>query len=144
MSVYLPWIFLAGFEHRHLALRDTHNYLSHNAGNWLAILRASVSDWVRYTNYLTLSVGWQYSDDIPLQKGKTPHLQKGCPVYDTKLHLGVRLQFWRSEECCVPLYIHYSHVHSGGGLVGPIRMQSMRQIELFASYLSLIWTLNII
>ena len=26
-----------------------------------------------------------------------PH-QKGCPVYDTKLNLMVRFQFWRSRE----------------------------------------------
>ena len=27
-----------------------------------------------------------------------------CPEYDTKLHLMVRLRFWRSRECRVPLY----------------------------------------
>ena len=32
----------------------------------------------------------------------------GCPEYETKLHLMIRLQFWRSGECGVPLHCHYS------------------------------------
>ena len=32
--------------------------------------------------------------------------------HNSKLHLMVRLQFWRSRECGVPFYCHYSQVHS--------------------------------
>ena len=28
--------------------------------------------------------------------------REGCPGYNTKLYLIVRLQFWRSKECEVP------------------------------------------
>ena len=34
--------------------------------------------------------------------------RKGCPVYDTKPHLMVKLEFCRSGECTVPLHCHYS------------------------------------
>ena len=33
---------------------------------------------------------------------------KVCRVYDTKLYLVTRLQLWRSVECGVLLYCHYS------------------------------------
>ena len=42
-----------------------------------------------------------------------PPFSKGCPGYDTKLHLMVRLQFWRFGECGVPLNCLYFPVHSG-------------------------------
>ena len=35
----------------------------------------------------------------------------GCPGYVTRLHLMVRLEFWRSGECGVLFHCHYSHVH---------------------------------
>ena len=38
--------------------------------------------------------------------------QKGCPEYDTKLHLMVKLYFWSSEERVVALHCHYSQFHS--------------------------------
>ena len=34
------------------------------------------------------------------------------PGYDTKPHLVVRLQFWRTEECGVCLHCHYTQIHS--------------------------------
>ena len=46
----------------------------------------------------------------PLKKG-TP-IQKRLFGFDTKLYLIVRLQFWRSNECGVPLHCYYSQVHS--------------------------------
>ena len=50
----------------------------------------------------------------PLKRSKTS-LKKGCPGYDTKLHLMVRLQFWRSKECGVFCHCHYFTVHSDTG-----------------------------
>ena len=38
--------------------------------------------------------------------------KKGCPGYDTKLHLVVTLQFWNSEEYGVHFNHHYSQLHS--------------------------------
>ena len=38
--------------------------------------------------------------------------KKGCPEYDIKLHLVVKLQFGISGEDGVPLPYHYSQVHS--------------------------------
>ena len=47
----------------------------------------------------------------PLCRGeRTP--SKQCSWHDTKLHLMVKLQFWRSGECGIPLHYHYSQVHS--------------------------------
>ena len=44
-----------------------------------------------------LRIRWLY----PLQKDKTFSLQKEIPRYVTKLHLMVRIQFWRSGNCWV-------------------------------------------
>ena len=41
---------------------------------------------------------------------RPPYPQKRYPVYDTKQHLMVRLQFLRFGECRVPLNCHYSKV----------------------------------
>ena len=38
--------------------------------------------------------------------------EDACPGYNTQIYLMVRLQFWRSSECIVPLHCHYSKVHS--------------------------------
>ena len=48
----------------------------------------------------------------PSLRGKTPLHQKEYSRYDTKLHLMVRLQFWRSRMYGVPLHCYYSQVHS--------------------------------
>ena len=52
------------------------------------------------------------------QKSMTSSSKKWYPVYDTKLHLMVRLQFRRSGECEVP-----------------VRVPSICQIELFKNHL---------
>ena len=49
---------------------------------------------------------WLYS----LQNGKT--LEKRCPRYNTKPRQILRIWFWKSKECKVPLYCYYSQVHS--------------------------------
>ena len=53
--------------------------------------------------------GLQYTDYIHCRGVRFPHLtkkkkkkKKKKRVSDTKLHLIVRLKFWRSEECIVP------------------------------------------
>ena len=46
------------------------------------------------------------------EKGLPCPKKKGCLKYDTLLHLMVRLQFWISGECGVPLDCHYSQVPS--------------------------------
>ena len=38
--------------------------------------------------------------------------KKECPGYNTKLHLVVRFQLWRSGECRVCIHCHYSQIHS--------------------------------
>ena len=40
-----------------------------------------------------------------------PH-KKECLGYDTKLHLMLRLHFWRSGEFGLPNNCYYSHIHS--------------------------------
>ena len=37
--------------------------------------------------------------------------QKGYTDYDTKLHLIMRLQFWRFKHCEVPPHCQYLPVH---------------------------------
>ena len=56
----------------------------------------------------------------------------GCPRYDTKLHLVVRLQFWAVWSTSSLLLL------SGPlwlGVIIPVRIPSMGQIELFKNYL---------
>ena len=50
---------------------------------------------------------------LHLCRGIRPHLpsNKG-PLYDTKLYLIVRLQFWRFGECGVPFHCYYTSVYS--------------------------------
>ena len=45
-----------------------------------------------------------------MQKGKNPP-KKGCPDYDTKLHMMSSLQL-KSKEYGIPLQCHYSQVHA--------------------------------
>ena len=63
--------------------------------------------------WLTLLVGltmcWPYPHSSKKKKKKKK--KKKCPVYDTKLHLMVKLQFWRSVEFGVPLHCHYALIH---------------------------------
>ncbi len=53
-----------------------------------------------------------FSTFIHQSQTETKTLIKRCSGYGTKLQLMVRLQFWNSEECGVPLLCHYSQVHS--------------------------------
>ena len=56
--------------------------------------------------------GLEYADFFPFRYViPLPH-EKECPGYDTKLHLILKLQFWRSRECGVALHCYYSKVHS--------------------------------
>ena len=52
----------------------------------------------------------EYTDCIPW-RGLKPHW-KGCPRYNAKLHLIVRLQFQSYAECGVPLHYYYFQGHS--------------------------------
>ena len=61
------------------------------------------------------------------------HPKRGCPGYDTKLHLMVRFQFWSSRVCGVLLQCPYSHVHWPEEVV-PVRVPSIGQINLFKNY----------
>ena len=51
-------------------------------------------------------------------------------IYDTKLHLMVKLQFWRSGERRVMLYCHYSQVNFNPDCL--YRLVSYRWVKLFA------------
>ena len=64
--------------------------------------------------YLTWSPSWwglEYADCILCRKVRFPSPLKKSSGYDTKLHLMVTLQFWRSVECGVLLHCHYFQVH---------------------------------
>ena len=68
--------------------------------------------------------GLGYADGIPCRDPA----KKGCPTYDTKLHL-MRLMFWRFGEFRVPLCFHYCQVHSDPVVVH-VRVPSLGQIEM--------------
>ena len=55
--------------------------------------------------------GLDYADCINCREIR-PASKIKCSGYDTKLHLMVRLQFWRSGEYRVPLHCHYFQAHS--------------------------------
>ena len=65
-----------------------------------------------------------------VQRSRTTSLTS-YPGYDSKLLLLVKLQFWSFVEWGVLLHCHYSQVHSDPGVVVPVRVLSMSQIELF-------------
>ena len=44
---------------------------------------------------------------VSLLRGKN-HIKRGCPGYDTKLHLMVRVWFWISWECGICFHYLYS------------------------------------
>ena len=51
-----------------------------------------------------LRICWLY----PLQKGKTlPQKKKKYMSYDTKQHLMVNLQFWKSRQWEIPIHWHF-------------------------------------
>ena len=87
---------------------------------------------------LDLRIHWLY----PLQWVRFFPQEKESPGYNIKLHLMVRLQFWRSEECWLlssltlipgPLWLK---------VVVPVRLLSMGQTDLFKNYLVLISLFN--
>ena len=71
----------------------------------------------------------EYTDCIPCRGGGVKPLKK-CLEFDTKLHLMVRLQFWRFVKCC-----HYSLLHARGVLILSLGVSCMQDC---CSYL---WTL---
>ena len=54
-----------------------------------------------------------------------------CQGYVTKLYLMVKLQFWRFEECGVPLSLPLLPGSLGPGVGLPVMVLSIGQIELF-------------
>ena len=92
-----------------------------------------------YYNYLQYPFGWgcriywlHFSKVV-----RTPHHYE-CPGYDTKPHLMVRFWSWSFRECGVLFQCHYSQVRSDSGVVGPVRIPSVGQIELFNHLLRII------
>ena len=72
---------------------------------------------------------------LSLAKRKdSPPYKKGCPEYDTKLHLMVRLQFWSWSTPSLPLLL----VLLSPEVVVPVRIPCISQIDLFNKYLYLI------
>ena len=70
---------------------------------------------------IVFSLSWLVLQNMPiasLQRAKNPYSNE-CPGYDTKMHLMVRQQSWSFGEWGVP------------GVVIPVRVPSMGQIELF-------------
>ena len=71
--------------------------------------------WIPKINYCLvgwLRILWLY----PLQRSNNlPPPRKGCPEYDMKLHLVMRLQFWSSCEWSIPslllLLVWYHRLH---------------------------------
>ena len=69
----------------------------------------------------------------PSEEVRPPHTRKAkkrFPMYDTQLHLVMRLHFWSSGEYGVTLHCHYSPVQSDPGLVVPTRVPSIYQMDL--------------
>ena len=69
----------------------------------------------------------------PLQLG-SKHFQKGCPEYDTKLHLMVRPQFWRSGEMWRTPSLSLLPGPFLSRVVVPVRVPYMGQIDVFKNY----------
>ena len=67
----------------------------------------------------------EYADCISCKEVSPP---PSCLEYVTKLHLMMRLQFWRSGECGVPQGSFWPWV------VVPVKVSSMSQIDLFRNY----------
>ena len=76
--------------------------------------------------------GLEYSESIPC-KGVIHPPKKGYPDYDAKLHLIVKLQFWRSVEGGISLHYYYSQVDSDSEVV-PVWVPFMSQIDMIKNY----------
>ena len=89
-----------------------------------------------------LSVGLRISWLHCLQRDKSYE----CSVYDTKLHLVVRLESWNSEVFGVSLHCHYTQDPGSlwSRMVVPVKVISMAQIDLCKNYLYCIGMLETI
>ena len=78
--------------------------------------------------------GLECMDCIPYRRVKSHPHKKGCTIYDTKPHMVVKHQFWRSEE----LWSTSSLLLCPGPLCPSVvifvSVPSMRQIDLFDNY----------
>ena len=80
--------------------------------------------------------GLEYTDCSPLQKCKNPPQQKiEHSWYDTKLHLMVTIQIWKVWSALSLLLLQDS---LWSGVVVPVRIPFMCQIDLFKNNLYLI------
>ena len=84
--------------------------------------------WIVEKNVLLarLRIHWLFLADV-----KDTPLLKECLNYDTKLHLIVRLLFWRHRECEVSLHCYHSLTPSGSTMKVP----SMGRVDLFKKLL---------
>ena len=74
--------------------------------NWWLLLSALI-------NSSTYRQSLEYGTAASTMKGVRPPIpQMRCHGYDAKFHHVVKLQFWGSEECTIPLHCHCSLVHS--------------------------------
>ena len=99
----------------------------------MMILKINILLWskIGISNIQPNSISWslQYTDckNLPLPK------KRKCLRYDTKLHLVVRLQFWRSREGSTPSLPLFQGPF-WPRVVVPIRVPSMSEIDLFENY----------
>ena len=83
------------------------------------------------TMYTGLRICWLH----PLQRVKTQHEKRGCPGYDAKVHLMVRLQFWRSREYGITPSLSLLLGSLWLRVVLAVMVPSRDQIDLFENYL---------
>ena len=100
--------------------------------------KLSFNFYIKISNCLAALLGelkicWWYS---PVKRWKS--LQKGCPGYDTKLYLMVRLLFWRFSEILNTPSLSLLPGPLWPGIVVPVWISSMGQIALFQNYWYLI------
>ena len=85
-----------------------------------------VSPWnLNTTQLLGFRIHWLY----PQQRGKTP-TKKWCTRYDIKLHLIVRVQFWRSSGVWSTYSLPLRPGPLRPKLVVPVRVPFMGQIDV--------------
>ena len=66
---------------------------------------------------------------------KNPFLLKGCPGYDTKLYLIVRLQFWSGKNPFITITTRFPLIKRGSTSYG---FPLMSQIDLLANVFVLV------
>ena len=77
--------------------------------------------------------GLEYIDWMPWWRIRSPS-PKGYPRYNIKLHLIVRLQFWRSGECRVTTSLSLLPRPLWLGVIIPVRIKSMGPTDLFKNH----------